>query len=177
MSKQDIEDETMTAEKEVALPDGLTMTAECVDKGDWRSKPSKWRVSLLRRLGSKHPSYTTEYTMGCAHREVQARRNVFGGVGEWVRVPQRLGGKTNHDVEVLDSSRPMQPKLADVLYALVMDASYVRHGQTLSEFGKDLGYDDLQAGITAWEGCLAAWRGLVSLGLNLDELDELFQDY
>ena len=104
--------------------------------------------------------------------------------GPWVRVdalasrmrnPPRRG--TVAWQEIMDKSRPEQPELANVLYSLVMDANCVRYGQTLSDFGKDFGFTDLQDGVKAWEGCHASWQGLTRLGLDLDKLDEIMQEW
>jgi hypothetical protein len=92
------------------------------------------------------------------------------------RVPT-FGSISLHTEGLLKLSTPEPPELTDVLYALASDASCVRHGQSRKDFWDELGFDDLEKGLDAWEGCLKTWRGLGDLDFNLDELDEIFQDY
>ena len=138
----------------------LTLTATVTDPGDINT-PSKWGVNLCRN----GRNYSTDYTLGAAYREQRVRRGA-----PWKPVPFR-GANGSYE------NRPTTPKLLDVLNCLVMDAGCIRHGQRLSDFGADLGYTDLQKGVEAYEGCMASWRGLVHLGLDLDALDTIFQDY
>jgi hypothetical protein len=138
---------------------GLSLSATCTDKGDVNS-PSVWGVNLCRQ----GRNYSTEYTMGAAYRKYRALG--MGFPEPWQSKPIKGG-----------ESRPIPPTQMDVLACLVMDAGCVRHGQSLSDFGHDLGYSDLQKGLDAYNGCLESWRGLVRLGLDLDALDTIFQDY
>lgn len=70
------------------------------------------------------------------------------------------------------------PQLVDVLYSLVMDAGYVRHGQTFEDFCSELGLDtDSRKAEATYDGCREEWNLLATLGINFEEAEEAFSDY
>lgn len=151
---------------------GLTMDAVLEEDGG-RRKASRWRVTI-----KKGPiEWVTTYHMGAAHRELPERLDVR-------TFPRRVAERdkaefakarfrtavTPYEERLLKLSQPTPPTLPGILWSLAVDAEQVRHGQSLSEFGSDLGYTDLQEGLDAYNGCLDEWRALVRFGLDLDEL-------
>lgn len=155
---------------------GLTMDA-ALEKDRGHKGPSRWRITI--RKGTVE--WTTTYHMGAVHRELPERITLDGEI-----FPRRVTGRERAEYErarfksartlyeeaLLSMSKPVPPKLPEVLWSLAMDAESVRHGQSLSEFGRELGYTDLQEGVNAYNGCLDEWRALVRFGLDLDELYE-----
>ncbi len=123
----------------------------------------KFQVTITKHT----TSIKFDYTAGCGHRTHPrtGRRPKFGGL-------------TLHDVADNKTTVPDNPTLEDSLQCLVMDANCVRHGQDFEEFCGDYGYDtDSRKAERVFKGCTESWRKLSKLCLDIDELNEIFQDF
>lgn len=71
---------------------------------------------------------------------------------------------------------PTKPTLADILYSLQSDASVA--SESFDDFCGNCGYDtDSRKALETYLACQKSGTDLRSLGLNLETLGELFQDY
>lgn len=156
-------------------------------------EPSVWIVSL-KRNGRE---YSTEYTMGAAYRiwtgdKYQGR--IVGPIGGWQGLTKYVGGKIpkrgdrvqchRGSVPVViaemlqNQTAPEPPSLDGVVYALVMDAMGVRHGQTFEEWASEYGMDsDSRKAEKMYNQCINTWRALIRLGADLDNLEDMYADY
>jgi len=159
-----------------ALEDmGLSMSYVCVSPGNAKTE-SRWRVTISR--GGR--DFTSKYIMGCAHRRWTPQ-----GVRAMAKEPKKFGPWNRGWFESLYMesfrarySEPIPPDLADVMYSLVMDTSGVRDGQSFEDWCADYGSDpDSIKALESFNACTDAWRAMVRLGLDLDALSDLFQDY
>lgn len=177
--------------------DGWSIETTCTDPGGY-NKESVYTVTL-RRNGRK---MSVEYRQGCGHR-VWKSRGPWGSAhpvyadywaefrkpGRRVQIPYNLTMPADCPPEsrarqqaVIDAfdgmTAPTVPTLADVLYCLVADAGSVRYGSDFADWAQEFGYDeDSRKAHKAFKGCVREWRGLVRLGADFDQLDELFQDF
>ncbi len=169
---------------EALRADGWAMAYETTDPGGY-DRESRFMVTLNR----KGQSYRFKYMKGSGHRRW---KKILTRISYWTRwfrqgqqVPQmlpRLKKDSPQNVNALrqfaEYSEPIPPTLDETLWASLMDANMVRFGQTFKEFTEDLGYsDDSIKAKEAYNACKDAWSGLVRLGANFEQLDELFQDY
>ena len=116
------------------------------------------------KLSNGDVTVSMNFTAGCAHRTPMPKF--------------KSGGYTIHEVATNMATKPNPPSLEDVVYALMMDSQCVMHGQSFDEFCEDLGYDnDSRAAKKTYNGCVKQWRKMVKLGLYLEELEEIFQDF
>lgn len=155
----------------MSLPTDIEFTFKCVDPGDYKT-PSKWKVTIKR--GST--SYTTDYSMGAAHRVYNDPRE-RATYGKPVKLPYN-GKMTIHEQEQLEKSKPVDPDLKNVLYCLWSDAQSVSDGQSFEDWCADFGYDtDSRKAHKAYKACLKTYQALKRLGFDFEELAEFFQDY
>lgn len=161
--------------------DGWSLKSRLIRTANYEQPDSnhQWEVTLSRQ--GCPTEFTTDYRTVQGHT-VWARTWIdHSGTGQkyckGAPVPYVDRPPLGWNERVQKYAIPLTPVLGDVMYCLVSDASYVRDGQTLKEFGQDLEYTDLQKGVDAYEGCLKSWRGLASLGADFDALDALLQDY
>jgi hypothetical protein len=127
----------------------VTIDSVCVDEGN-DNAPSRWRVTV--KAAGRH-AFTVDYSMGAGHR-VKLRRPVRGLY-----------------------SRPAEPKRADVLYCLTMDAQGVV-GATFDDWCAEYSYDtDSRSAHACYLACVETRANLERAGLDLDWLGGLFQDY
>jgi hypothetical protein len=161
--------ETMTTEQRNQAIEalGLTLTLNCINPGKpdilrrQKGEPSVWQYTLSRN----GKSISGPYTMGCGLR-VDSRGKPL---------PNRYK-LTDDDIRILQASRPAKPTLADILYSLQSDANCAQ--DTFADFCAETGYDeDSRKALETYLACQAEGVGLRSLGLNLQTLGELFQDY
>lgn len=140
------------------MQQGYSIEYNCINPGGLTTQ-SSWKATIIKN-GQR---FTCDYFKGSAHRYINGKR-----------IPQNLKNTFSH----YDDSKPIPPCLAEVLYTLSMDASFVMHGQFFEDFCEDLGYDsDSIKAFECFEGCTDNWRGLVRIGANLEQLQEMFQDY
>ena len=168
----------LETEIDAALRDmGLTLKYVCIDSGDWRTE-SKWQVIISKgKL-----SYSTEFTKGCGNRLFN-RRKLWGHYG--ARFPKGFAHgrrvpyihKPNYDQRsYLCASDPEPPNLVEVMSCLVLDANCA-YGD-FEEFCSDLDCDsDSIKTLEMYNACRKTRRELQKMGLDLDNLSELFQDY
>lgn len=162
---------------------GFSLTSQTVDAGGL-NRESCFTVTLTRN----GQSLTTSYRKGSAYRvwEHNHRNRLAGSIwasrykpGE--RVP--FVGKRYYDdsepAKLFDAATsPVTPTLEEVVQSLIMDASFVRHGQSFDDFCAELGYDeDSRKAEQSFAGCTEIWRGLVRLGVDFDQLEAIFQDF
>jgi len=73
---------------------------------------------------------------------------------------------------------PNDPSLEDVIYSLLMDASVGRNALSFGEFCDDLGYDeDSRKAYNVFTSCQEQYTKLKRLCVDLDSLDELYEDF
>lgn len=192
----------MATELEQSLTDKLTelgysLSYVCTNAGGYHDS-SEWQVTISRN----NQTYSTTFSKGPGLRIWKATRQ-FPSTHAWTdkikrgkrveltwNAPNLLtveeckakGKDWQHQARVLEDfkllTEPEKPTLPEVLSCLVSDANCVRFGQSFDEFCSDLGYDnDSRKAESTFNGCRDSWTGLVRLGANLDELDELFQNY
>lgn len=184
---------TETAEKNITQElkrEGYTLEVESLDSGS-DTRASIWSVTLKRN----GQSFTTQYTMGAAHRRFKTREECrkAGRVpsrserpgplrpdrpfpfGE--RVPYKSTATLHDEASRKRFTIPIEPTLTNVLHAFIMDASGVRDGQTLNEFSAEFGYTDIENAVKAYEGCKDEFMALAYMGADFDKLNTLFQDY
>jgi hypothetical protein len=116
----------------------------------------------LSRFGH---SVSMKFTAGCAHRTPQPKH-------KW------NGGYTIHEVAMNQATKPNPPSLSDVVYALLSDSQCVMHGQSFDDFCDEFGYDsDSRGAKKIYKGCIKQWGKYVKLGLDMEDLEDLFADY
>lgn len=95
----------------------------------------------------------------------------------WKPISLGLYQKYTYDrILELEQSRPCKPTLADILYYLQSDAAIA--SESFDDFCSNCGYDtDSRKALETYLACQKSGTDLRSLGLNLDTLGELFQDY
>ena len=145
----------------------IELTLVCVNPGKadiprkQKGEASVWQYTLTRN----GKAISGPYTMGCGLR-VDSR-------GKPLPNSYKL---TTDDVRILQTSRPAKPILADILHSLQSDASLA--SESFDDFCGELGYDtDSRKALETYLACQKSGTDLRSLGLNLQELGELFQDY
>lgn len=73
---------------------------------------------------------------------------------------------------------PVTPTIDEVLCSLLLDAEYVRYGQTFEEFCSSLCYDtDSRNAERSFNASRDAWAALVRMHADFDALTEMFQNY
>lgn len=166
--------------------DNITMTATRIDsRPDWEGEAVHWSISIN---GEADPTF---YSEGIGHfmqqgadklaheplkLAIQGTGNsklAFNGNTQWAiktGVKKDRVKIKNNRVEVIP------PKLEDVLYSLTMDASCVDQG--FDGWCDDYGYDtDSIKARETYDACVEGFFKLRRLGLDLEELQEHFQDY
>ena len=153
---------------------GFGMSYECRDPGA-HDKPSVWTVTIWR--GDKgHCSFTSPYTMGCAHRHLpeKLRGPLPKGYAPGAPLPHHYGRMTLFVESLRKQSVPDDPTLPDVFWSLWNDASGVRQGQTFAEWASDYGMDDDSIKAKAsFDTCRETWAWLVRCDLSADETERL----
>ena len=140
------------------------------DDFDGRKGDAHWQVTLI----CNGQAFSTEYHMGCAHRY----HTTPLGKRSSKEFVVKHGRMTIHELERYKRSKPKNPTLADVMHSIVSDAQCVAYGQTFEQFAEEMGYDvDSRNAEGVFNGCREEYFALQRLGLDLDELSELFQDY
>lgn len=151
----------------------LGVRLECTllrDDFDGRDGQSHWQVTLV----CNGQAFSTEYSMGCAHRHYVTPGGRRGKKA--FSVPR--GRITIAELERAKRSRPNNPTLVDVMYAIVSDAQCVANGETFEDFAAEFGYDeDSRKAERAYNGCRDEYFALRRLGLDLNQLSLLYQDY
>lgn len=84
--------------------------------------------------------------------------------------PKKTKGSYLHVLEVTP------PKLEDILYSLTMDADAVNY--SFEDWCATYDYDtDSRKALETWHECTNSYRKLKALGLDLEDLQNRFQDY
>ena len=140
-----------------------------------RNGGNHWSVSLTRN----GYTFTTEYHQGSGHRTWKRSINDPGQVncrkGDRVVVPGRIS--LHLERILIAETEPTVPTLTDVLYCLAMDAAgtdYNDFEDWCAEYGYD---DDSISAKDTYDACCRTYKALRKLGLGLERLQELFQDY
>ena len=134
------------------------------DGFDGRQGDTTWEVIL----GKDGTTYTTKYTMGCAHRHYRGGKPIKFN---W------NGRMTLHEHEQNKRSKPNNPTLADVVHCLMSEARDIANTSTFEEWCDEFGYDhDSRKAEKTYQACCATYMATRSM-FRLDELSELFQDY
>ena len=137
-----------------------------------------WSVTIV----NDKSSLTTEYTMGSAYRIstvsdtcIWKNRKTVYRKNE--RLPCVYGGLSIHEASVRNRSVPEKPELEGVLYCLVMDAVF-SSTSSFEEFCDNSGFDsDSVKAKETFEACQKTHYRLLKMGLDLDRLTEIYQDY
>ena len=198
---------TLTPEKIAKILEGrgFHLMFTVVDPGGL-NKASTFSVTIYRTVNDK-PIETncvkTLYHKGAAHRRwsnnfnrtYTAIHGYWGGEvhrGKQVQLSQKFLNlkdpaqckpeQRDHQQSIFDEfaqlTEPIPPTIDEVMYAMVMDAGMVRHGQSFKEFCDECGLDDDSIKAKeSYDSCTEEWRAMVRLGVNFDAMDELFQDY
>lgn len=168
----------------------LSMTTEFVpwsmSRNAGEKQPSlNWRVTLLH---NGKPFLTTDYMAGSGHCPAYAKSvKELGGKNclmrdeaiRWECEHGRAGTVLNGGGICNTNAKPLEPKLADVLHSLVMDADAIDCGD-FEEWAEDMGYD------TDSRKAEATYRACLEIGLKLrkavgdqgmDQLRDACQDY
>lgn len=161
---------------------GLSMSAVFVPQSQSRNAKAKeptinWRVTITK--GAQ--SLTTDYMQGCAHLphyQPKWARTLW--YSEAVRDACESGRSRLVDgpraVAHYSHKNLTAPKLADVLYSLVMDSAAIDH-PTFESWADDYGYDtDSRSDEAIWRACVAIALQLRQM-IDLDAAREAFQDY
>lgn len=168
---------------------GYSITSNCTNPGDYKTA-SDWMITVT---GPNGRTFQTKYNMGCAHRVWKKRDGYmplgYGQINKNDYEHGRIGKpgeridynkkKTLFQVALWENyTEPSQPDLVDVIYCLTSDANCVRYGQSFEDFASELGYDeDSRSAERTYNACRDIWSSLIRIGVNLDELTDLFQDY
>lgn len=121
----------------------------------------------------KGKSMECEFTQGCARRHY---RGIAGRPGKPIKIP--YGRMKVCDVEDLSRSIPDKPKLADVLYSLLIDSEVGMNAMSFGEFCAEFGCDeDSREAFRIFEACQEQYTKARRLGVDLEALNELLQDY
>jgi hypothetical protein len=170
---------------EQAIADlGVTMAVEFVPWSKSRhAKPNpklddrslNWRVTLRTKEGRE--IITTDYSAGIGHCPSYKQ-----GARLTLEYAEKIAHETEVGKQALSSHRfgsKIEPKLADVVYSLVSDASAIDYA-TFEEWAGDVGYDtDSRKGEQVYRACLEIGLKLrAMLGEPaLTRLREASQDY
>jgi len=174
-------DEDLTEEERIEAVEklGIDFTFELVrDEWDGREGQSHWKVILVRGRAT----YTSSFSHGSRIYNRKAATNSFHGDERYkagAKIRQHLGRRSVLEFETdRDCTYPVDPELLDVLDCLVSDAGCVCNGETFEEFADNLGYDsDSRQAETTFHTCRDMQAALVRLGLDLEELQDIFQGY
>ena len=134
---------------------------------NWQDTADKWQVSIN---GQKFDYYT-----GIGHRtlDTMAKYRVKTGLG--VNSFQQLLAKYNLKT-TLEYSKPVPPKLDDVLHSLVMDSSACE--ESFDDWCSDYGYDtDPRKALDLYLQCQENATKLRKAGINIAAERERLQDY
>ena len=144
-----------------------------------RSGQSHWYCNIDRERPGHSYGYDVEYHQGSAYRATphamwQAQKS--GRPVKRVHIPQH---RVSYDQRLLlEKSKPITPKLIDVVHALVVDAGCVCNGESFDDFCDEFGYDnDSITHRKCYDACVETWQALIRMGLDLGQLQELYQDY
>ena len=140
---------------------GFTCDVECIDFGGYRND-SKFQVTLYRN-GVK---FKTEYTSGWGNRILRGKRI-------------KTQNLTVADVEDINNhSSPIIPNLTDIVCTLWADASCVCNGETFEDFCSALGHSpDSRKAETIYQSLVKTWQAFVRMGIDMEEMAELFVNY
>ena len=153
----------------------LSMRLVLADPGGY-DRMSKWLV-FLKKGDSFEQEF--EYSMGCAHRVwaqtvAQREHSAFGTIRKGERVQFRKNLKKDSRVNIPifqwfeKNTRPIQPKLEDILECLIMDIQASQG--SFDDFCDEFGYDsDSRKAFSIWEKCCENNKKLRSLGIPLTE--------
>jgi hypothetical protein len=163
------------------VDDGWKYSFVCFDEGGFQEFS---RFSVTVTFGGNH--HTFEYYSGYGNRVWNNTLMVkpdcwlrYFKAGERVTYNVLTLRPTNEQRETFKQlTRPINPTLDEVVFALWGDASNVANGETLAEFCDNLGYDtDSVRANEAYDSCRDAYFALVRMGADLDRLSMLFQEY
>lgn len=145
---------------------GFVLWSELVrDDFDGHEGDSVWSVTITRN----GQSFQTEYTQGCHFRHHPGGRPI-----QPLTIPVMTVAVAAKNKQTI----PNKPTLADVMCGLVGDAQCVADGQTFEDFADELGYDtDSREAERVYNGCRDEYFALIRLGIDLDVLYPMFQDY
>lgn len=118
-----------------ALPVKITYVGETVRDNDW--KCDQWRVELTNKYGI----WSTDYFTGSG-----LRQEVKGARAGLIKTHKIIGNKWV-------PAKPVQPKVADVLYSLFMDANAA--DSNFHDWCADYGFsDDSIKALNTYKQCL-----------------------
>jgi hypothetical protein len=168
----------MTAHEQAITELGIRMEATFVPFSQSRHNDTKdptlnWKVRLYKGDATR-PFITTDYTAGMGHCPSYKQGRL--SVDEMKAIRRECEtGRTGR----VTFAKPIEPKLADVVYSLVSDAEAIDYS-IFDSWAESLGYD------TDSRTVEATYRACVEIGLSLRAalgeqglatLREAFQDY
>lgn len=144
-----------------------------------RDPSLNWRVTLTR---DGRDLLTVDYMAGLAH--TPAYKTAKGNIkslynNNRIRTECEEGFYAAQESEFRVTTRPILPKIEDVIYSLITDAAALEY-PTYEEWANDLGYSpDSRSGEKIYRACLEiALKLRAGLGETaLSILREAFQDY
>ncbi len=118
-----------------------------------------WRVKLTRG----NYAFETEYHQGSAHRTKPSEK----------LTPNAY---SIHNAMILNKTRPTAPQFKDVLWSLYMDSTSA--DQPFDDWCADYGMDtDSRKAEASYNACRDEMFALRKLGLDMEKLAELYQNY
>lgn len=175
-----------TAELTTKLAElGFSLETKLVKDGGW-GKQSDWEVTLKYRTGE----FKTEFHNGLrkwvekpkSWEQMQAIRLYGDIVAKCYRRGQLVSSQPKNNIASRDVyivlTVPVEPIVTDVLYCLLSDAGCVMYGQSFEDFCSEIGYNpDSISHKKIYDACTDIWRALIRMGVNVEELQKLFQDF
>lgn len=158
---------------------GLRIESVCIDPGDWREKPSRWKVKLYRKREEHPQNYPGhligefDYQQGSAFRVYSVHPYTKTPSKRRIRIP--YGGRrgiTVREAEALDRSLPMEPDIESVIYCLGMDCLYLDQCSDVWEFFEETGMEPSREGARTYDAMLDNAR-LLKQGLGREAFAEL----
>lgn len=163
------------AEKIEEVAPGLTFQA-ILTRDDYKPR------TVEGRMGQSHFSvsfsrngytFTTEYHQGSAHRQYA---DFYGRRSNKPFNPNYRNMSIDTAIQ-LERSKPRIPEIQDVLACLVVDAGCVDYND-FEDFCSEFDYsDDSISAKESYDACCRVGKALKKLGLRLEQLQELFQDF
>jgi len=156
---------------------GFSFDSVLVDAGDYKTE-SKFRVTVKKN----NQEYTVDYHKGCGLRRWTQIVNLdrYHGAKHSTITLHPLLNPTSYEERqaLLNYTEPEPVTLDEIIYSLHMDATCVCFGETFEDFCDELGYDnDSRKAEKFYHACRDTLATLIRMGVDLEKLGELFQDY
>ena len=138
---------------------GYKLQSTLVRDHEWGSnRMADWNCELT---GPNGKTVSVEYHTGKGHRHIlpgKGKMQLRASMADWER------------------SKPTAPELADLVHCLLLDSS--ASDQSFDGWCSDFGYDtDSRKALDTYLACQKAGSDLRSIGANIEQLQDLLQDY